>query len=207
MARDAASRAEQQVQLRRRQDDRRRRRCGKAEDLGRLAGHIEDHLTGSVEDGDLTAEHGDGHLGADLDGDAEFGAPDADGARRCLDGDVRGVGLSDFPGDDDEQPLDEGKYRGALMGRRVVDQFIEHHARVFGEGEGGLVDEDEPERGFRAGFYDIAGEYGGAPGEGHYRPIGARRRRLARNRLHIADRGPRDGRRGLDVLARRQGTG
>ena len=123
------------------------RRVG-AGDNGGCAEHIEDHgrdfgrhlddadiAVGILQQSDEVLEPLGGRL------DRHRGAADAD--RRDRRDDVHLAGRGHIARDHHEEPLDKRERGVVVAARRIVDQFVDHHAGVFGEQERGRVDEGD----------------------------------------------------------------
>ena len=137
----------------------------------------------------------------------DLGAADADGRDRR--GDDHGVGAAgrDLAGDEDEDTLNNRDAHGTDAGLGIVDQIVDHHAPPGAQGECGVVDKHQTDRGIQPGLHDIAEINRRIHLEGYLGAVGPRCRHRS-----IDDAGNSDGLgvggcSGLGVLARRQRSG
>ena len=170
--------------------------------------------TGVVEDRDFTnpaagvSRQNDSQLRACRQVDGAGGAANADHRHRGGDGHGIGIGFGDIAADERENALNQGCLQGACFGRRIVDQFIQRNARVLGQGKRAVVDENNADRAFRAGFDKITLVKGIALLQGFLGAVGAGYLDRALDRFHLADGfGGSRVRTGLGDLARRGGSG
>ena len=115
-------------------------------------------------------------------------APNSDGAQHRSHADaVRGC-FADLPRDGGQQTPKDGNGTGAQVGRRVVDELVEHQPPVRGQGHHGVVRQLDAQRAARPGFDQTVLEDGIAWQQADFGSAGNRRGSDAVDERHLADR-------------------
>ena len=138
---------------------------------------------------------------------SHLGAADADRRHRSANHHLFRAARRDLARDEHEHPLQHRKRRTARPGVGVVDQLVEHHARIGAERERGVVGEHQPHRRACPGLQNVALEDGRIGRQCDLSSVDAGRGDRAVRRRHPADRRRLGHRRRLGILARRQRPG
>ena len=113
--------------------------------------------------------------------------PDANRGDGCINGDPARIGFSDSTAQDDEGALEQRYARGKIAIRRIVNQFVQHHPRIFTDRERAFVDKDDAQTGAFRCFHRVALVNGRILVKLHPGAVGTDRRGLSGDGLDAAN--------------------